>query len=498
MVAIKITMSGGIACPAVARQAAVAAGNPATVAAATAVLRRGGNAVDAALAAGFAAAVAEPTLTSLGGGGFMLVRSVGVDTLHDFFVDAPGRGQPVGDREPHFTPVTVSFSGADQIFHAGYGSVAVPGVLDGYLTAFRRYATLPLNDLVAPAQKLATEGVGLTASQQEVFGLLRDILSLTPEAHQTYGAVLTDGVLVNPSYAEFLSQVSRELPSGWRDAPGKAALLEQMNAHHGLLSAKDLDAYQVVDRLPRRQTFRGATVTSNPAPSFGGSIVAAALTEIGAEAKSANETGRLVAAMKALSEATSSAKSSGPQSSAGTTHISVIDADGMAVAMTTSNGSCSGVMVPDTGVQLNNVMGEEDLHPEGFHATEPGTRIGSMMAPTLLDLPDGTLVALGSGGSERIRSALLRVIVALVDGGYPLQEAVNAPRIHHDGATIHVEPGVRSHTLAALTDLAPVRAWPARNLYFGGVHAVSAHPDGRKEAASDPRRDGASAVVTID
>jgi gamma-glutamyltranspeptidase/glutathione hydrolase len=271
-----------------------------------------------------------------------------------------------------------------------------------------------------------------------------------------------------------------------------------MRAHQGLLSEVDLDEYRVVDRQPRRQTFRGATVTSNPAPSFGGSIVAAALAELDAESKSSNETSRLVTAMKALATATSSAKNVGPQSSAGTTHISVIDSDGMAVAMTTSNGSCSGVMVPGTGVQLNNVMGEEDLHPEGFHATEPGTRIGSMMAPTLLDPPDGTLVALGSGGSERIRSALLRVIVALVDGGYPLQEAVNAPRIHHDGTNIHVEPGVRSHTLAALTELAPVKTWPANNLYFGGVHAVAARPDGTKDAAADPRRDGASAVVTLD
>ena len=102
--------------------------------------------------------------------------------------------------------------------------------------------------------------------------------------------------------------------------------------------------------------------------------------------------------------------------------------------MTTSNGSCSGVLVPGTGVHLNNMMGESDLHPDGFHDAIPGTRVASMMAPSLLDLPDGSTVALGSGGSERISSALLQTVTHLVNG-CTLAEAVAAPRVHFDGAT---------------------------------------------------------------
>jgi len=200
----------------------------------------------------------------------------------------------------------------------------------------------------------------------------------------------------------------------------------------------------------------------------------------------------------ALAHATGRAKEDRRAKSAkGTTHVSVVDGDGAFVSMTTSNGSCSGVMAEHTGVQLNNVMGEADLHPEGFHATAPGTRVGSMMAPMLLDLPDGRVVALGSGGSERIKSALLSVVLALTDGRTPLAEAVAAPRIHHDGTAIQVEPGLRAHTQAALAAEGPLNRWKAQDLYFGGVHAVARATDGRLEAVGDTRRDGVGLIVQL-
>jgi gamma-glutamyltranspeptidase/glutathione hydrolase len=168
----------------------------------------------------------------------------------------------------------------------------------------------------------------------------------------------------------------------------------------------------------------------------------------------------------------------------------------MIASMTTSNGSCSGVLVPGTGVQLNNMMGESDLHPDGFHGAEPGTRVASMMAPSLLDLPDGSVVALGSGGSERIRSALLQTVVRLVHGD-ALADAVGDPRFHFDGSTSQLEPGVPDAVAQELASFGPVQRWTQSSVYFGGVNAVRRHADGRLEASGDARRDGTGAVIDL-
>ncbi|MFL6179299.1 MAG: gamma-glutamyltransferase [Actinomycetes bacterium] len=479
-------------------QAAVAAGDRQTVAAASAVLRSGGNAVDAALGAGFAAAVAEPGLTSLGGGGFLLVREGSTTRLFDFFVDAPGRGLSTSDLTPHFDPITVDFSGALQVFHAGYGSVAVPGVLPGYLTAHRALGRLALKDVVAPAAALARDGATLSPTQATVLSLLSSILSLTPAASDIFlsnGAPPeAGGTFRNPTYADFLEQLAEVNAEGWTDAPQTRQLMEQMRQHDGLLTMADLEDYRVNERSPHQASYLGATLTTNPPPSFGGSIVCSALLELNAAETS--ERPSAVAQVEALHHATHRQKSGGPASTKGTTHVSVIDADGMIASMTTSNGSCSGIVVPDTGVQLNNMMGESDLHPDGFHGAEPGTRVASMMAPSLLDLADGSVVALGSGGSERIRSALLQTVVRLVHGD-ALVNAVGDPRFHFDGSTSQLEPGVSDAVATELAAMGPVQRWRQTSVYFGGVNAVRRHPDGRLEATGDTRRDGAGAVIDL-
>ncbi len=454
--------------------------------------------MDAALGAGFAAAVAEPGLTSLGGGGFLLVREAGATRLFDFFVDAPGRGLSTTDLTPHFDPITIDFSGALQVFHAGYGSVAVPGVLPGYLTAHRALGRLPLKDVVAPAAVLAREGAALSPSQATVLTLLSDILSLTPAASELFlskGAPPhAGGRFFNPTYANFLEELADLDAAGWADAPQSRPLIEQMRQHDGLLTMADLVDYRVHERSPHEATYLGATLMTNPPPSFGGSIVCSALVEL--NAAGTQQRPSAVAQVEALHHATHREKSGGAASTKGTTHVSVIDADGMIASMTTSNGSCSGVLVPGTGVQLNNMMGESDLHPDGFHGAEPGSRVASMMAPSLLDLPDGSVVALGSGGSERIRSALLQTIVRLVHGD-ALINAVGDPRFHFDGSTSQLEPGVPDAVALELATLGPVQRWGQTSVYFGGVNAVRRHPDGRLEATGDTRRDGAGAVINL-
>jgi len=153
--------------------------------------------------------------------------------------------------------------------------------------------------------------------------------------------------------------------------------------------------------------------------------------------------------------------------------------------------------VPGTGIHLNNVMGEADLHPAGFHATPPGLRIGSMMAPTLVVTEDGTVVGLGSGGSERIRSALTCVITGLLDRKLPLDVVLDAPRMHWDRELLQVEPGLPASTIDALRERLPVHVWDRRDLYFGGAHAVARMRDGQVWAAGDNRRGGVGRVISI-
>lgn len=478
---------------------AVAAGNADTAAAASGVLRAGGNAVDAAVAAGFASAVTEPALSSLGGGGFLLAAPAdGPERLLDFFVDAPGRGRAADRLLPSFLPVTLRFAGADQVFHAGWGSVAVPGCLDGYLHAARTLGRLPLAQLVAPAAALARHGTVVDPASAQLLGLLAEILTLTPEGRGVFaprGRLLRAGDRMrNRALADLLDDVGRGTVSGVASLAGP--LQEAADRAGGLLTADDLAAYSVLEREPLCASYRTAELRTNPPPSFGGGLVLAALEELAehpAQDGSPAAAARLADALVRMSER----HVAGPTAVRGTTHVSVVDGEGGLAAMTMSNGSCSGVFAPGTGIQLNNVMGEADLHPQGFSSTAPGVRIGSMMAPTLLRTADGTRTALGSGGSERIRSALLCALTALVDRGTPLADAVAAPRLHWDRAVLQVEPGLPADVVTALRVGRQVQQWARRDLYFGGVHAVSHHADGSVDAAGDPRRAGVAEIVPL-
>jgi gamma-glutamyltranspeptidase/glutathione hydrolase len=186
-----------------------------------------------------------------------------------------------------------------------------------------------------------------------------------------------------------------------------------------------------------------------------------------------------------------------PQAYRGTTHVSVIDAGGNAASVSLSNGEGNGYIVGNFGFMLNNMLGEEDLAAGGLHAWREGTRLSSMMAPTIILEPDDTVIALGTGGSNRIRTAILQVVVNLLDHGMSLEAAVEAPRLHveRDGNT-SFEPNLPEAVQTELLALGEnAHAWPARNLFFGGVHAARHHPKGGLEGAGDLRRQGVALIV---
>jgi gamma-glutamyltranspeptidase/glutathione hydrolase len=492
--------------------AAVATGHPQTSQVALDLLRAGGNAFDAAVGAGFAASVTEPMFTSLGGGGFLLARHrQGEARVFDFFVDTPGRGLAQGALEPHFLPVTVHFLASDQVFNIGLGSVAVPGTLAGLLHVQRRLGRLPLHRVVAPAARLAREGVALSDHQAYALALLRPIHRLTPAGRALYtpdGRDRQPGEQVaNPELADFLESLDDDPEAFYRGAPARA-VARDMREGGGLLTEEDLAAYRVRERKPLAFDYRGHRVLTNPPPSFGGSLIALSLSlHEGAPPEAAEDLCWSAAVMREVDrlrdegvlspdaldpDAADQARDRIRRASGGTTHLSVVDADGSAASMTLSNGEGSGYVVPGTGVMLNNMLGEDDLHPDGFHAAAPGQRVASMMSPSLVLRGSRLRLVLGSGGSKRIRTALVQVIRGVVDRGLSLTDAVEAPRLHWDGSAVQVEPGFAAGPLAALRGRWPVNEWAERSLYFGGVHAV----DASGHAVGDPRRGGHGACLS--
>jgi gamma-glutamyltranspeptidase/glutathione hydrolase len=291
------------------------------------------------------------------------------------------------------------------------------------------------------------------------------------------------------------------------------------------VTAEDLASYRVVERAPLEVEYRGVTVLTNPPPSSGGTLIAAALRELSAGAALRDDVAhyrgvaRAGAAANALRDddfarmlqeedaleliwarlAAGAGGAEGPASrkpAGSTTHISAVDADGGMASLSSSNGSGSGVVVPGTGILLNNMLGEEDLNPGGFGRLPAGARMTSMMAPTLLLRGGEPLLALGSAGSNRLRSAILQTMVSVIDGGMGCGPAVARPRVHPEGDGVDVEAGVPEAAVAALAaDGHRLRRWGSANLFFGGVSAAGVGARG-VEAAGDYRRGGAAAAVT--
>ena len=488
----------------------VAAGHPVSARAGADALRDGGNAVDAALGAMLASFACEPLLTGLGAGGYMLVVSPDQPpTLLDFFVEAAGRGFDPGVRSD-LIPVRISFGDAIQVFNIGAASVGTFGMPAGVCEAARRFARLPLERLVAPAAALAREGVALNPQQAYIVEILGGIITSTPEARAMFapeGELLHTGERVRqPELADALERLADEGSRPFYEGDIGTAIVDWISARGGPLTRADLTAYEVMDRQPLPVSYRGRTVLTNPPPSAGGILIARALAELDS-APGPPSVMEIVEVMEATQRERTPEFLAGlddpqfvrrflnlPVGKLGsTTHIAVLDRDGWACSVTCSNGSASGVIVPGTGVHLNNMLGEQDLNPLGFHRHPPGRRLPSMMAPTIV-LRDGTSeLAVGSAGSNRIRSAILQTIIRVIDDGMEAQASVEAPRVHFEDGVVYTEPGIDTAALErAGRSLGPFRE---RNLFFGGVQAAARDAAGCFSGGGDPRRGGAAIVV---
>jgi len=517
-------IAGGVGAEEVIAGGVIAGGHPATTEAGLEILRRGGNAADAAVAACCTAVAAEAALTGLGAGGFALVRHPDSESeLIDFFVTAPGRGRPQKEYAARRTldPYEVPFRAHTQLFNVGPSSCAVPGLPSGLATLHKRHGRLPLPEVVAPAVRAADTGVPLVEQQEYLHDILEGILTRHAAARDAFaprGNFLRRGEKIHirglaETLQSFGEEGSEPFTTG-RFAHMQAEVIEDMG---GLLTAEDLAAYRPVIRKPIQTTYRGHGILTNPPPSLGGTLIAHTLSILDRAGSQGAGLGPMTAADRALvllqafaqteAQRRRDTSRTGVHSPGNTTHVSVVDAAGMAVSVTSSCGSGSGIVVPGTGIMLNNMMGEEDLNPDGFFALPPGERLTSMMAPTIAcsgDRPwaepsqqaSGEVISLGSAGSERLRSAIVQVLVNMLDMGMDPQAAVDQPRLHLERGVVHLEPDHVEAVAACLEKEGyPVNRWPSPDLYFGGTQVAQGRYDhGRTEfkGGGDPRRGGAS------
>ncbi len=508
---------------------AVAAGHPATAAAAAEVLRAGGNAFDAVVAAQWCACVAEPVLTSLGGGGFLLAQPAeGEARVFDFFAHTPRRKRPSAELD--FAPIEADFGTAVQEFHIGWGAAATPGMVRGLFGIQRSLCRLPMRALLQPAIDLARRGVRVNALQAYIFDVVRPIYLRSAPAARLFGSRIQPGRLVDdgellrlPPLAATLEALGHEGEALFYDGDIAAAIEAACRDGGGQLRRDDLAAYRLRERRPLRVEYRHARLLTNPPPASGGLLLGFGLrllqrlTPAGFDLQAEAAVARLAQVMQATGEARVQSLARGrfddqllepeqietyrqrilgrARASRGTTHISVIDAAGNLAALTSSNGEGCGHLLGDTGIMLNNMLGEADLNPRGFQQWACDQRMTSMMAPSLLDTADGRRIALGSGGSNRIRTALLQVVCALVDSAAPLEAAIAQPRVHYENGLLHSERTFAAATAAALEDsFGKLKCWPEHNLFFGGVHAVAHGPAGFS-GCGDPRRCGVAEIV---
>jgi gamma-glutamyltranspeptidase/glutathione hydrolase len=369
--------------------------------------------------------------------------------------------------------------------------------------------------------RAARGGFPLSAFQAYLLTVIAPILNATTGVAKIFapdGTLLKAGeTFSNPDLAETIAWLAEDGARLFLDGDvGQAIVAQQRDG--GYLTHADLAGYRVARRAPILWQHDGAVVALNPPPAASGALIAFGLGYVQALADAGRtlDAFALREAMQATNEARAShgeglaAKLANgvlakrmreaarhPAATRGTTHVSVIDCDGNAASASLSNGEGNGSIVGNFGFMLNNMLGEEDLSPEGLGKWRVATRLSSMMAPTIILEPDGTVIALGTGGSNRIRTAILQVAVNLLDHGLSLEEAVDAPRLHLEKCgTLSFEPGLPEAVERAFRAAGEkARAWPERNLFFGGVHTARRFGDGGAEGAGDPRRGGVAIVV---
>ncbi|MGH2788929.1 MAG: gamma-glutamyltransferase [Actinomycetota bacterium] len=492
---------------------AIAAGNKLGAEAAANVARAGGNAVDACLASAIMAWVAEPSLASLGGSGFIAICAP--DGTHEV-ID--------GNAAMPYTSPEYSGQGLERVYFPDYsdgmwtgigpGSIAIPGVLEGVHAAWTRHGRIEWEALFEDAIRAAREGIPFALTSAYYISTTWDQLwsrySSARALFEHDGAILKAGDrLVQSDLADSLETIAREGPDVFYGGDIGAQIVSEIAGEGGFLRLDDLRAYRAEIRRPIATHAFGWNVESNPPPAVGGAVLTHMLALMeGADLGDPVQRLKTIVASQRAATGYRKRHYNEPEDIAGaldaelarlqrglqspsTTHTSAADADGFVCAFTESAGYSSGLIA--AGVLLNNTLGEEELNPLGIHRLSPGSRCHSNMAPTIVTGPH-RVVGLGSPGADRIVGAIAQTLVRLAVDDDSLADAIAAPRAHLDqrqqGETLCYEPGLPGDRLDYLQ-----RPYEELHMYFGGVQGASVDETGAVDAAHDPRRSGASALV---
>ncbi len=510
----------------------IAAGDPLTAQTGAEILKAGGNAFDAAIAATFMSFAASSSITSAGGGGYMLAHTSANRTfVFDFFVQTPIRKKPIDNIE--FFPVTVDFGEKTQEFHIGLGSAATPGNIAGLFEIHQKLGSMPMKTIMEPVIENINKGITLHEQTKYQIDILRPIHRHSADGRKIYYPDNKDLGLGDtcfmPDMADFFGFISLNGPDEFYKGEIARKIAWACQTSGGHLTKDDFLNYRVEIRSPLNVSYRGYEVYTNPPPNSGGPLIAFMLKLLEQVKLSPDAWGSIkhLQALTDIMRATANVRAEYIQDnpmnkeitemllspaflknlhnqiarnnnkSGNTTHVSVADKHYNIATITTSVGEGCGYFIPGTDIMLNNMLGEEDLNKNGFHAWEENIRMNSMMAPTLLKSKDGNLVGLGSGGSNRIRSAIVQAIINFIDFGMPPEATVNTPRIHWENNHLDIEPGFDEDVLSAISLPAENKKlfWKGQNMYFGGVHAVFIDEKSNLYGAGDLRRAGSVVVV---
>ena len=463
--------------------AGVAAGHPATAEVGLRVLAAGGTAADSAVAAMLASCVSESVLTGLGGGGFATYYDATTSTVTclDFFCSVPGLD---GDTKPDpMVPIEVFFGDVPMNYMIGGASVAVPGVPAGAGEMHQRWGRLPWHQVVEPAITLAATGVVLPAEQAQALVSVAPAL-LPGEGAEIYapgGRLLQGGDLLrHPGLDTALAILAEQGPSAFYTGRLGELTVEVVRDAGGNLGPRDLAAYRVTSAPVAHAKLGEYTVFAREDLNQLIATIAALPQRLGTMRRGR----RAVALANAL-------LAHGPERVGDTTNISVVDDEGNACVVTITLGLGSGVWLAGYGIHLNSMLGEGELVTGEL---VPGSRMASYMCPLVVVDSCGRLVlAAGSAGASRIRSALIATLIGVLVDGRSTADAIAAPRFHPVAGElpdttpiVHAEPGYPEVELTALADAGlVVNQWDHLSHYFGGVSAV-----GLAGAAGDPRRGG--------
>jgi gamma-glutamyltranspeptidase/glutathione hydrolase len=454
--------------------AGIAAGHPATAEAGVAILRQGGNAADAAVAAVLVSCVAETVMTGIAGGGHAIWWDAGEREarLLDFFVAVPGLGDP---RTPSpLVELEIAFGEQPVPYAVGIATCGIPGVPAGLDALWRRYGSLPWDALCEPAIALARVGVAMPLAHTTCLAMLEPVFTLREGAriYAPGGSLLRAGDrLEQPGLVRALELLAAEGAASFYRGTISQELLALVDERGGLVTTADLDAYEARWERPVACELAGMRLATR------GDLAGVAETvRLLPRLRELDPAARALALVRVIAAADVWGH---------TTNLSVVDAEGNGCVVTTSLGLGSGDWLPGLDVHLNSMLGEKELIVEPL---VPGERMHSMMAPTIAFDAGGLVLAAGSAGGSRLRSALVQVLAGILDEGLDPVSAVTRPRLHVSGSLVHAEPGVGEDVLATLqADGYEVRRWPSLHHFFGGTSVV-----GRTGAAADPRRDGAA------